>query len=275
MSTRSQIPARQAFWRDPALPFIEVRTVEDGRSVCYDRHAHDNFSIGAITGGCSIYLNGRLRERVDTGSVVLMNPGEVHACSPLDGTWSYLMMYVDLDWLAALQEELGIKNGGRFAPLTARLSRDPGLYRRLNQLHATLLTPAADLIDREIALHEFFSELFQARPAAQQVSTVPLDPRIARAADFIRSHSDTALRLEEICQAAGLSTSYLIRAFKTHYAMTPHDYLTHCRIQQCRQRLRQGEALAQVAADTGFADQAHFQRAFKRYVAATPGEYRN
>jgi AraC-like DNA-binding protein len=275
MSARGQIPARQAFWRDPALPFIEVRTVEDGRSVCYDRHAHDNFSIGAITGGCSTYLNGRLRERVDTGAVVLMNPGEVHACSPLAGTWSYLMLYVDLAWLAALQEEHGVAAGGQFVPLVARLSRDPGLYRRLSQLHTTLLDTSGDLIGREVALHEFFGALCQHAPAVPQVLPEPLDPRLVRAADFIRSSSATALRLEDICRVAGFSASRLIRAFKAQYAMTPHDYLTHCRIQQCRQRLRRGEPLAQVAAETGFADQAHFQRAFRRYVAATPGEYRN
>jgi AraC-like DNA-binding protein len=30
-----------------------------------------------------------------------------------------------------------------------------------------------------------------------------------------------------------------------------------------------------VAVDTGFADQAHFQRVFKRMTAATPGQYRD
>ncbi|MBP6793379.1 MAG: AraC family transcriptional regulator, partial [Aeromonas sp.] len=41
-----------------------------------------------------------------------------------------------------------------------------------------------------------------------------------------------------------------------------------------RTLLRQGQPLAEVALASGFADQAHFQRQFKRRVAATPGQYR-
>ncbi len=46
------------FWRDAALPFIEARTVDDGRTICYAKHTHDTFSLGAIVGGTSTYLNG-------------------------------------------------------------------------------------------------------------------------------------------------------------------------------------------------------------------------
>jgi AraC-like DNA-binding protein len=66
----------------------------------------------------------------------------------------------------------------------------------------------------------------------------------------------------------------LIRAFKQHYGMTPHGYLINRRIQFARNQLRQGHLIADVALEAGFADQAHFQRAFKQYLAATPGHYR-
>jgi AraC-like DNA-binding protein len=38
--------------------------------------------------------------------------------------------------------------------------------------------------------------------------------------------------------------------------------------------LKRGRAIAEVAAQVGFADQAHLQRAFRERVAATPGQYR-
>ena len=80
------------FWRDAALPFIEARSIADGRKVCYARHAHEHFSIGAITAGHSTYLHEQAQFRIGAGTVVLMNPGEVHACNPIDdvrGTASY------------------------------------------------------------------------------------------------------------------------------------------------------------------------------------------
>jgi AraC-like DNA-binding protein len=82
------------------------------------------------------------------------------------------------------------------------------------------------------------------------------------------------LKLEDICEAAQLSPSYLIRAFKQHYGMTPHAFLINRRIQFAQDQLRNGKQIADVALQAGFADQAHFQRAFKQHLAATPGQYR-
>ncbi len=61
----------QSFWRDEALPFIDARSVDDGREVCYGKHAHAAFSIGAVTGGRSTYVNGKVLERAGPGSVVV------------------------------------------------------------------------------------------------------------------------------------------------------------------------------------------------------------
>ena len=263
------------FWRDAALPFIEARAVEDGRQVCYAPHCHETFSIGAITKGCSTYVNGDAVQRVDRGSVVIINPQVVHACNPIDGQpWSYLMFYVDAGWLGALQHELGASADEVFRPYPATLSREPELFAALTRLYTTLLDPDHETLHKQSATVEFFGQLQLAlAPARMPEAAAPLK-QLQDAADFIAEHCTHALRLEEICRAAGLSPSYLIRAFKRHYGMTPHAYLLNRRIQLSQHWLRQGQDLAEVALAAGFADQAHFQRTFKRQLAATPGQYR-
>jgi AraC-like ligand binding domain len=120
------------FWRDEQLPFIEARSIQDGRKICYGLHAHETFSIGAVTGGRSTYLNGRAREHIGTGVVVLMNPEDVHACNPLDDQpWSYRMLYLDVPWLTRLQHELGFSQSQDFRAFSAIMSRDPLLYTGL------------------------------------------------------------------------------------------------------------------------------------------------
>ena len=59
------------FWRDEKLPFIEARSVHDGRKFRYGKHAHEAFSIGIVTSGRCIYLNGKTRTPVGAGSVVV------------------------------------------------------------------------------------------------------------------------------------------------------------------------------------------------------------
>ena len=85
----------------------------------------------------------------------------------------------------------------------------------------------------------------------------------------------SALTLAQLSAVAGLTPSHFVRSFSRHYGMTPHAYLLDQRIRHARTLLRRGEPLAEVALASGFADQAHFQRQFKRRVAATPGHYRN
>ena len=262
------------FWRDDALPFIEARTIADGREVCYSRHSHAHFSIGAITAGRSTYVHEQSSFEVAAGTVVLMNPGDVHACNPIgDQPWSYLMLYVETPWLTDLQHQLGFSAELEFRRFADTHLNDARLFRDLNGLYSVLVDDQQDVLRKQSAAVEFFSEL--------QLRLNPIEPplrepncKLERAADFIRQHCTVLLSLDDICAAAELSPSYLIRAFKQHFGMTPHAFLVNQRIQFARERLRRGQLIADVALEAGFADQAHFQRAFKQHLAATPGQYR-
>ncbi|MCK2086244.1 AraC family transcriptional regulator [Aeromonas sp. 3925] len=270
MSRAEAGPDRHSFWHDPSLPFIEARAVQDGRHVCYDKHSHPHFSIGAITGGHSHYLNQRSLQEVGPGSLVLMNPEEVHACNPIaDQPWSYLMFYLDTDWLRSQQEEAGL--GSEFRPFDMTASRDPLLYRGLQHLHHQLVE-APDPLAREVACHLFSRQLLARLTPARWDDRPPR--HLQRAAELMQDDSASPLSLSQLSAVAGLTPSHFVRAFSHHYGMTPHAYLLDRRIRHARTLLRQGQPLAEVALASGFADQAHFQRQFKRRVAATPGQYR-
>ncbi|MDM5094967.1 MULTISPECIES: AraC family transcriptional regulator [Aeromonas] len=270
MSRTEAGPDRHSFWHDPALPFIEARAVQDGRHVCYDKHSHAHFSIGAITGGHSHYLNQRSLQEVGPGSLVLMNPEEVHACNPIaDQPWSYLMFYLDTDWLRSQQEEAGL--GSEFRPFDMTASRDPLLYQGLQHLHHQLVQ-APDPLAREVACHLFSRQLLARLTPARWDDRPP--QHLQRAAELMQDDSASPLSLSQLSAVAGLTPSHFVRAFSQHYGMTPHAYLLDRRIRHARTLLKQGQPLAEVALASGFADQAHFQRQFKRRVAATPGQYR-
>ena len=262
------------FWRDDALPFIEARSIADGREVCYTRHSHEHFSIGAITAGRSTYIHEQARFQVSAGTVVLMNPGDVHACNPIDDEpWSYLMLYIDTAWLTDLQHQLGFSPDLAFRRFSITHDRDTQLFDALVALYEVLVDTSQDHLRKHSAVVEFFTEVQQRLNPAEQPLREP-NFKLERAAEFIRDNCTKMLKLEDICAAAQLSPSYLIRAFKQHFGMTPHAFLVNRRIQFAQDRLRSGKLIADVALEAGFADQAHFQRAFKQHLAATPGQYR-
>ena len=262
------------FWRDEALPFIEARSIADGREVCYGRHSHEHFSIGVITAGQSTYIHENSHLRVGAGTVVLMNPGDVHACNPIDDQpWSYRMFYVDTPWLIDLQHTLGFSQELDFRAFSITHTTDASLYAGLNRLYEVLVDEQAETLQKHSSAVAFFSDLQQKlNPADLPGREVNL--KLERAAQYIRDNCTLSMKLEDICEAAQLSASYLIRAFKQHYGMTPHAFLVNRRIQYARAQLRSGKLIADVALEAGFADQAHLQRAFKQHLAATPGQYR-
>ncbi|RAS27829.1 AraC family transcriptional regulator [Paraburkholderia bryophila] len=278
-TTKAAIQAKHAsapkFWRSDALPFIEARSIDDGREVCYGKHSHETFSIGAVTGGRSVYVNRHASEWIGAGAVVMMNPDDVHACNPVaEERWSYCMLHVDIEWLTNLQHELGFSENHAFRAFSQTMTTDRQLFDDLNRLHALLVDGDIDLLHKESATFAFFSAVQQKLNPAS-LPDRDASRQLSRAAEFIAENCTSALRLGDVCKAAELSPSHLIRAFKERYGMTPHAYLINRRIQYSRAQLRRGRLIADVALDAGFADQAHLQRTFKRLVAATPGQYRS
>ncbi|NML33471.1 helix-turn-helix transcriptional regulator [Paraburkholderia antibiotica] len=283
-SAHANNAAAPRFWRSDALPFIEARSIDDGRKVCYAKHSHETFSIGAVTGGHSVYLNRHAREWIGAGAVVMMNPDDVHACNPVAGErWSYRMLHVDVAWFTKLQHELGFSENHAFRAFSQIMTLDATLFDGLNRLCAILTDndsdtgsgSGADTLRKESAAITFFSAVQQKFNPARELPEHDASAQLVRAAEFIADNCTRALKLDDICAAADLSASHLIRAFKQRYGMTPHAYLINRRIQYSRAQLRRGRLIADVALDAGFADQAHLQRTFKRLVAATPGQYRS
>jgi AraC-like DNA-binding protein len=266
-------PAAQVFWRDPALPFVEARHVTDGRDLHYGRHWHETHSVGVITGGRSTYVNGAHAEVVEQGAVVVINPGDVHGCNPVDDApWSYVMFYFDPVWLGQVQARLRGLADPAFRPYAQAALRAPHLVDAGVRLFAVLTDPGHTAAKREAAAIAFVAGLDAELVPGMPPETVT--PKVERVAHYIDAHFADALPLQDLCEAANLSGSYLIRAFKKRYGVAPHEYQTNRRIQYAKARLRAGAPIAEVALDTGFADQAHFQRVFKRMTAATPGQYR-
>ena len=246
--------------------------MRDAREICYVRHSHDTFSIGLVTGGRSIYQHERGRDEISAGTVVMMNPGAMHACNPVDvAAWSYRMVHIDADWLLRLQRQDDADAGGRLCEVEPTSTRDGGLRTRLARLCRRFADPCADTLARHEAIVQLASAL--------QGHSAPPRPDgaargLKRAAELIIERCDEALTLADLCAASGLSESHLVRSFRKRYGMTPHAFLVDRRIQRARHELRRGRPIADVAAALGFADQAHLQRTFRRVVAATPGQYR-
>jgi AraC family transcriptional regulator len=93
-----------------------------------------------------------------------------------------------------------------------------------------------------------------------------------RAKAMIEADLGGELRLADLARACGLSVGYFSRAFRRTTGTTPHRWLTQRRIDRAKALLARPEGA--IALECGFADQAHFTRAFGRWVGVTPAASR-
>ncbi len=110
----------------------------------------------------------------------------------------------------------------------------------------------------------------QPRPARVHGGLSSLAKR--RVLEMIDAGLDARLTIESLAQEVGLSSAHFARAFKQTLGRAPHQYLLGRRLERARQLIETTDAsLSDIAQRTGFADQAHFTRLFKRAFGATPG----
>jgi AraC-like DNA-binding protein len=186
------------------------------------------------------------------------------------------MLFIDPEWLVDLQIEIDADAAGKFAMFSDTLSHNQHLYAGFSDLADTLSNPDIDVLGKETAMVSFFGDLhvqLNLRGDLDGGIGAVADRKMIRVGDYIRTHFDENISLDDLARQAGYSRSYLVRAFKKTFGMTPYAYLINCRIQRARHALRRGEKIVDVALETGFADQAHFQRMFKRLMATTPRQY--
>ena len=88
---------------------------------------------------------------------------------------------------------------------------------------------------------------------------------LERLRDYIVAHLDEPIEVAGLANIAGRSPFHFSRVFARSVGMTPHRYVVHLRLQRAIELLREGRSgLAEIAARTGFADQAHLTRWARR-----------
>jgi AraC-like DNA-binding protein len=99
--------------------------------------------------------------------------------------------------------------------------------------------------------------------------------QLKRSFEYLESHLTGEVSLKALADLAQVSLSHFHRAFKASTGVTPLGWLRNARIRFAQHLLvDKGWPLAQIALETGFADQAHLTRVFCQVTGENPGAWR-
>jgi AraC-like DNA-binding protein len=264
-SNQAGAPAERArVWSCRGVKFVSARYV----SHRYCPHFHDEYSIGVILTGVLGFRRGRAEFAAPSGVISAINPGEVHTGSAESpGGWEARNLLVAPEQLLALIPEAF--DGGEPAFHTPAI-HDLATARLLLEAHRLTGHPCS-AFEKEAALVSALGALFlRHAPVGRRAAPGPR-PDIARAVACMRDNHALDLSLDEVASAAGLSKHHFLRTFTRAMDITPHAYLVQLRVREAMRLLRLGHSLSETAAATGFADQSHFTRCFKRTLGVPPG----
>jgi AraC-like DNA-binding protein len=263
------------YWQHAAVPGVDLLRA---RFVThrYSRHAHETYTLGLIESGMEEFEYGGTLLRAGPGGVALLNPEVVHtgqAGSPAG--WAYRVLYPEVDVVAGVAAELGWGRGLPFFPDTVVYDVRSGALLRAAHVAAERGDRLASSTLLRTALARLLTAHAQRLPRAGHPPAVRRRAPAAVAAtrDLLAVRLADPPSLDDLAVAAGMSPFALLRAFRGETGLPPHAYLNQLRVRHARRLLDDGLAPAVVAAEAGFADQAHLTRHFKRVVGVPPGAY--
>jgi len=97
--------------------------------------------------------------------------------------------------------------------------------------------------------------------------------RTVRAKLFIDENFASNIDLNKIADEACFSKFHFVRLFRSIYGRTPHQYLTHVRIEKAKEHLTEGQTVAYACFKVGFDSIGSFTGLFKRRTGVTPRQF--
>ena len=100
-------------------------------------------------------------------------------------------------------------------------------------------------------------------------------PAIRRVREMLEARYAEPLRLDDLAAAAGRHPVYVSTSFRRVYGETISNFVRRLRVEHARRELARGAlSIVEIALASGFANQSHFTRAFRKAHGVTPAAYR-
>jgi AraC-like DNA-binding protein len=249
-------------WR-PAVPGVAEVLHAHFTDHAYPMHAHDTWTLLIVDSGAVRYDLHRHHRFASSDLVTILPPHVPHdgaAATP-----------------SGFRKRVIYLEGGHLSgALVGRAVDQPcfpdrWLRQAISALHGALREPGDSL--RAESLLALLTDGLRAH-LGDQVRPVGRDATAAyRLRDLLEAHIPDGVSLDEAGRRLHFNASHLVRAFGREFGMSPHQYLTSRRVDEARRLILSGEPLSSAARTSGFYDQPHLARHFKRILGVSPGAF--
>lgn len=242
--------------------------------LAYAPHSHDTYTLAITTQGVqSFNYRGELRHSLP-GEVVILHPDETHdGQAGTDDPFAYRAITIDpVDVQNILQGfSLPFLDGG--------VTKQPQFIEIAKKLLSEFNRPLEKLEHQDLIYA--FANCLQQTTSNSIKHTQANYRAMKRVREYIDdiitidSSLPVDITLDELAVISDYSKWQVTRDFRALYGTTPYRYVTLKRLQKAKSLIELGIPLSQVSLSSGFADQSHMTRHFKKCFGTTPKTWAN
>lgn len=244
-----------------------------------NKHHHCMFSVAAVkTGEVLVELNNNEPLTLKKDGLVVFNPQQVHRSIFKDNfTNGFYELYLNRSWCTSIQNKIFGQNLD-YIDIDTNFLESAELYGRFVTMMDAILKDKKGL-NFEKVLESFAYELFENHCDINYLNkkSEPYYNILNTARQYIMRNIDRDITLDMLSKYLGFSKSYIIKIFKDSYGQTPYAYILNIKINKAKNLIstEKNPNIGEIAYATGFYDQSHFTKSFKKIYGVSPNFYKN
>lgn len=235
----------------------------------FHKHSHDTYTIGVTHDGVFRSINSNKAFYSYKNSSRIINPGEIHGGD--SNHWRYTNFYPSVDLLCEIYHQIFFEK--KIPVFQNHIIEDIKLYKLLSKLFKSIYSNK-DAMEIEIYLIDALSYLIKEYTFTTKNHKNMFDDKLVvkSSIEFIHDSIESNITLEELSKNVNMSKYHFLRVFKKQIGTTPHNYIVMQKVQNATRKIMTGTSIAEASFSSGFSDQSHFTRNFKKIYGYTPSK---
>lgn len=222
-------------------------------------HLHKHWEIVYYTEGTGILTVGKNKWQFHPEMIVILPPYIEHD-EITDGNFGNI--YLIVDDIAGFSEEPVFFNDNPLGYFREIMMQIYGCYHESSQNMKELANSLTSVL---IAYAHIWAFNKHSRYVDYCISAIR------------NGYYDSNFSLDSVYQKIPMSKIYFISLFKKEMSVTPHEYMTSCRIEFAKKLLIHDHMspmlINRISQMSGFKDPYYFSRIFKKYIGISPEKW--
>ena len=239
----------------------------------FSPHFHDHYAFFSVKKGVNEGGFKRKKYTITPADFLIIHPGEIHSGNSHSGRLlTYLSFCPTEKFLMNATESMELVALPSFEAITSNAEVIVQKFETF--VKASSVNSNGFLLEQ--SLTDFLGSLIEEISDKAIVSTQKqvYNEKIKLARKYIEENHTQNFSLAELSRYTGLSPFHLLRSFKKCVGLTPHSYLHNFRIEMAKKKIYKQSSLTHLAYETGFYDQSHFIRHFKKINGVSPSVFK-